>query len=219
MKLSARTTSVLKNFATINNSIVFNPGNELATISQSKTIMAKAKVDTEFTDKFGVYDLPQFLGAISLFDNPELTATDRVMQIRSGNQGLDYVFSDPSLIQSPPSKEIKLPQPEVEFELKGDVLTQTLKALSVIGSPEIAVIGDGEKVYLSAINSKNSGDSTYRVEVGETDKTFKMIFMAENIKLLPGDYQVAISSKGLARFGGDDIEYFVAVESNSSYEG
>lgn len=219
MKFSARTAQVLRNFSTINQSIIFKPGNQIKTISLSKTIMAKARIDSDIEKTFAIYDLPQFLSAVSLFEDPELELGDRSVNIGSGRERIRYTFSEPSLILAPPEKEIQLPTPEVEFTLRNDVLTRVQKALGIIGAPEIAVTGDGEKIYVEALNTKNSSESTYKVEVGETDKTFRLIFLAENIKLLPGDYEVAISSKGLSHFKGEDIEYWVAVEQHSTYEG
>lgn len=219
MKLSARAIQVLRNFSTINQSIIFKAGSQIKTISQSKTIMARATIDTDIEKTFAVYDLPQFLSAISLFEDPELELGERSADIGNGRERIRYTFSEPSLILAPPEKEIQLPTPEVEFTLRNDVLTRVQKALGIIGAPEIAVTGDGEKIYVEALNTKNTSESTYKVEVGSTDKNFRLIFLAENIKLLPGDYQVAISSKGLSHFKGEDIEYWVAVEQHSTYEG
>lgn len=219
MKFSQRTIQVLRNFSSINPSLIFKPGTAIATISPSKTVMARATVDTEFPSSFAIYDLAQFLGAVSMFEDPELNPTKDAMEIVRGTEKLRYKFSEPSLIYAAPEKEVRLPTHDVEFELKNEILTRTQKALSVIGAPEIAVTGDGQSIYLEALNTKNSGDSAYRVNVGTTDKNFRFIFLAENMKLLPGDYNVAISSKGLSHFKGEDVEYWVAVEQHSTYEG
>ena len=219
MKFSARTIQILRNFSTINESLIFKQGNKLKTISQSKTILARATIDTDIESTFAIFDLSQFLSAVSLFEDAELKPEKSSMVISSGNEKIRYTFSEPSLILTPPEKEIVLPDPEVEFEIKNEVLTRVQKALGIIGAPEIAVTGDEGKIYLEALNTKDSSKSNYRVEVGETDKTFRFIFMAENIKLLPGDYTVAISSKGLSHFKSEDVEYWVAVEQHSTYEG
>lgn len=219
MKFSARTIQILRNFSTINESLIFKPGNQLKTISQSKTILARATIDTEIDSSFGIYDLGQFLSAISLFEDPDLIKGNHAMTIAKGSEKINYIYSEMSLMLSPPEKEIQLPSIDVEFELKNDVLVRVQKALGIIGAPEIAITGDGDKVYIEALNTKDQSKSNYRVEVGDTDKTFRFIFLAENIKLLPGDYKVAISSKGLSHFKGQDVEYWVAVEQHSTYEG
>lgn len=219
MNFSARTLQILRNFSTINESLIFKPGTQLKTISQSKTVLARATIDTEIDATFGIYDLGQFLSAISLFDEPVLTPGKSAMTISKGSEKINYIYSEMSLMLSPPEKEIQLPSIDVEFELKNDVLVRVQKALGIIGAPEIAVTGDGDKVYIEALNTKDNSKSNYRVEVGETYKTFRFIFLAENIKLLPGDYNVTISSKGLSHFKSSDVEYWVAVEDRSTYEG
>lgn len=219
MKFSPKTLAILRNFAAINNSMVFKPGSTIKTITQTKTIMAKANVDTEIEALFAIYDLPQFLGAISLFDDPELVQEGNSIIIKQGSEKLSYTCSEPSLILAAPDKDLDIAKtnPEVGFTLKNDTLLRVQKALGIIGSPEIAVVGDGEKIYLTAFNSKNPSDSSYKVEVGETGAEFNMIFLAENIKLLPGDYEVSISSKGISQFIGEDVTYWITVEQSSTY--
>lgn len=219
MKFNARTIQILRNFSTINESLIFKPGNQLKTISQTKTIMARANIDQAINSTFAIFDLPQFMSAVSMFEDPELTPNGSVLTISRGTEKLNYTLSEPSLILSPPEKELVLEEPEVEFELKNEVLTRTLKALGIIGAPEFAITGDGSKVYVEAINTKNSSGSNYRVEVGETTKRFRFIFVAENMKLLPGDYHVSIAAKGLSHFKSDDVEYWIALESHSTYQG
>lgn len=219
MKFSARTIQIMRNFSTINPSLIFNAGVDLKTISTSKSIMARATIDSVIDKTFAIYDLSQFLGAISMFSEPELQISDTAVRITSGSERMSYTCSEPSLIMAAPSKDIVLPTKDVSFDLKDAVLTRTIKALSVIGCPEISVTGDGKTIYLEALDSKKIGASSYRVEVGDTDKDFQLIFKAENIKLLPGDYRVTISAKGLAHFKGEDVEYWVAVEHHSKYNG
>lgn len=219
MKLNARTNQILKNFASINPSIMFKPGSKLSTISPGKTIMARANIDQEITSVFAIYDLSRFLGTVSLFTDPELNVHDKFMEIKQGARKLNYVFTEPSLIVTPPEKEIKLPDPEVKFTITADELQEVMKALSVLSLPEIAVVGADGKITVQAIDSKNPTGDIYSVEVGDTDAKFRMIIRAENIKLLPGDYEVEISSKGLSHFSTRDVEYWIAVESNSTYEG
>jgi hypothetical protein len=218
MKLDSRTTLILKNFASINPSILFNPGNKLATISAGKTVMARANIDQQFNDTFAIYDLSRFLGTISLFTDPELIVKDKYMEISQGKRKINYTFTEPSLIVTPPDKEINLPNPEVTFNIDSTELNEVLKALSVLSLPEIAVVGDGERITVQAIDSKNPSGDVYSVDVGETTSNFRMIIRAENVKLLPGDYNVQISSKGLSHFKSEDVEYFIAVEANSTFE-
>lgn len=219
MKFDTRALTILRNFTTINESIVFNPGSIIQSISPSRTILVKAKINTEVPVKFGVYDLGRFLSSISLFNEPDIHVDGKSVVIAEGNEKLNYTASEPSLIMTPPDKNIQLQSVDVKFNLESDTLTRVMKALSIIGVPEIVFTGDGKNIYLEALNSRDQSASNYKVQVGETDKTFKFIFLAENIKLLPGSYEVSVSSRGISHFKGDDIEYWVSVESNSTYEG
>lgn len=217
MKFSARTIQVLRNFSTINPSLVFKEGDELRTISSARSILARAKVDSKAPNTFAIYDLSKFLSAISMFEEPDLEPSGTKAVITSGNERMSWTLAEPSLILQPPERGIGAVEPDVQFNLKNDVLSRTIKALSIIGVPEIAVTGDDGKIYLEALNTKNSSESSYRVEVGETDKTFRLIFLAENIKLLPGDYDVSISKRGISYFKGEDVEYWITTEQNSTY--
>lgn len=218
MNFDARTLQILKNFSTINPSILFKPGSVLSTISPTKTIMAMAKLPEAINSPFAIYDLSRFLSTLSLFENPEFSVESGYMQIKQGSRKINYTFAEPSMIVSPPEKDIKLPDPEVQFTLTAEHLQELLRALSVLALPEIAVVGDGTTLFVQVLDSKNPSGDTYSVTVGETSNTFKMIFKAENLKLLPNSYDVRISSKGLSHFSSDEVEYYIAVEASSTYE-
>lgn len=218
MKFSTNTIQVLKNFAQINPSIIFNTGNVIKTISPTKTIFATAEVEEDFDASFAIFDLGRFLSVLSLFNDPELIVKDTHVVIKSGSKKLNYVFASTSVIVAPPKKNIELQTVDAEFELTKEVLIDALKGGSILKLPEIAFVGDGSKVTIQAIDQKNSSGDNYLIEVGESDKTFKAIFKQENINFLPGTYNVRISQKGIAHFKSEQIEYFVAVESTSQFD-
>ena len=217
MKLEAKTIQILKNFASINPSLLFKAGSSISTVSPSKTIMARATISETIPSNFAIYDLSKFLGVLSLFDAPDLTIEDRCMKIAGGQQTVSYTFTDPDLIVTPNDKEVNMPKCEIELKLTADDLTRVVKAMSVLQLPEIAIMGDEEAIYVEALDSKNPSSDTYKVKLGETSLKFKMIFKAENIKVMSGDYDVKISSKGIAHFKGSEVEYWIATESNSSF--
>ena len=220
MKLSESTIEVLNNFSLINRSLVFKAGNVIKTISPTKTILASAKVEDTIPSEFGIYDLSMFLGVVGLFDDPEFLILDKSMTISQDKESVGYVFAAPSMIMTPPDKELKLPDPEIQFDLSNDILKRVLKVSNTLGTPEIAVSGDRESVYLECLDVANKSNNTYKVKIAETDKQFKMVFLLENIKMLPRDYKVEISSKGMAKFSAENIEYFVTTEAkSSSYDG
>jgi hypothetical protein len=220
MKLDKRTLQVLKNFASINPSILFRAGNVIKTITPTKTILTKATLEQEFPSSFAIYDLNKFLSVLSLFDDPELEIGEKSVVIRSGRKKVNYVFADPNTIVAPKDdKDIRFPEADVSFELTVDALADISKALGVLRQPEIAIVGDGSTISIQTTNSKDPTSDVYSVEVGETDKNFTFIFKAENLRLLPDAYQVDIASVGISRFQSKDVEYFIAVEANSKFNG
>jgi hypothetical protein len=220
MKLDQRTLQVLKNFSSINPSILFRAGNVVKTITPTKTILAKATLEQEFPSSFAIYDLNRFLSVLSLFDDPDLEIGEKSVVIRSGRKKVNYVFADPNTIVAPKDdKEIRFPAADVSFELTNEALADVTKALGVLRQPEIAVVGNGTSITLQTTNSKDPTSDVYSVEVGETDKTFNFIFKAENLRLLPETYTVDIASAGISRFTSKDVEYFIAIEANSKFDG
>lgn len=217
MKIDTNTVNVLKNFAKINPSIVVQEGNVLKTISPSKTIMAKAKVGTEFTKRFAIYKLDEFIALLSTFTDPNLRFEDKLVYISEDRRTSHYTYADESTVTKAPDREINLPSVDVTFTLKETDLREVEKAAGILSLPEIAVVGDGSKVSLVATDSKNPSSKDFTIEIGDTDKAFKAIFKSENIKIIPGDYEVSISSKGISHFSGSDVEYFIAVEQNSTF--
>lgn len=217
MRISSNTINVLKNFSTINPSIVLKPGNTISTISPNKTIMAKAVVPDEFSKVVGIYALNRFISALSLFDNPEIEFGSESCKIQSDNRSITYHYSDPTVIMVPPEKDIKLPSVDVTFDLTNKNIQTVMKALGILGLPEIAVVGDGETVSLQAIDSKAGSADNYSIGVGATDKVFRAIFRAENMRMMDGDYTVKISSKGISQFSGIDVTYWIAIEASSTF--
>ena len=221
MKISTNTINVLKNFAKINPSIIVSEGNMLKTISTNKTIMANAKVDTEFSQRFAIYNLDRFISTLSLFVDPELSFKDNYVDITDSNKKTRYVYADEATVTKPPGKEIKLPTVDVSFRLLNDNLKDTEKAAGILGLPEIVIDGDGTNVTIQANDTKNPSSDMHSIQIGNTDQTFKAVFKFENIKIIPGDYDVSISSKGISKFEGVnfpfDINYFIAVEASSTY--
>jgi len=219
MKISAQTTQILKNFSSINPSIMFKAGNTIRTVSPTKTMLAKAIIQENIPASFCVYDLSRFLGPLSLFDEPELEVGKEQAKITNGRQSVNYTFASPDMIVQPPEKDIDIKSAEIEFTLEPAHLQSLMRALGVLQLPEIAIAGDGEDILLQGVDSKNSTNDTFEIKVGETDKKFRMIFKSENMKLMQQQYSVRISSKGIGHFKADNIEYWIATEANSKYEG
>jgi hypothetical protein len=220
MKLSDSTLSLLKNFSSINQSILFKEGSKLRTISVMKNILAEATINEEFARDFGIYDLNQFLNGLSLHNKPELDfANDGYVVIREGRSRSKYFFADPSVIVTPPDKEITLPSEDVCFELTTTVLEKLLKAAAVYQLPDISAVGEAGVVKLVVRDKKNDTSNAHEEVVGETDATFNFNFKVENIKILPGTYDVVVSQKLLSRFTSKnhDLTYYIALEPDSTF--
>jgi len=217
MKIDTNTVNILKNFAKINPSIIIQEGNTLKTISTSKTVMAKAQVQTSFDKRFAIYNLDSFIANLSMFNDPEVKLGDAQLVIREGNLKQVIPFADESAIKAPPEKEINLPSIDVSFTLSQDHFKKIEKAAGINSLPEMVLVGDGSKLYLQADDTKLTNGNTFSIEVGETTKTFKAIFKLENIKIIPGDYEVSICSRGISHFSGKEAEYWIAVEQSSTF--
>ena len=220
MKLSDKTISVLKNFSSINQSILFKEGNKLRTISVMKNILAEATVSEDFSKDFGIYDLNQFLNGLSLHSSPELDfANDGYVVIREGRSRSKYFFADPNVIVTPPDKAITLPSEDVCFELSTDQLDKLLKAAAVYQLPDISAVGEAGVIKLVVRDKKNDTSNNHEIVVGETDSEFIFNFKVENIKVLPGTYEVVVSQKLLSRFTSKnhDLTYYIALEPDSTF--
>ena len=225
MKLSESTLSLLKNFSTINQSILFKKGTKLRTISVMKNILAEATVSEELPKDFGIYDLGQFLNGLSLHNSPELDFQENsYVVIKEGRSRSKYFFADPQVIVTPPEKEMILPSEDVSFELSTDQLDKLLKAAAIYQLPDLAVVGGNGVVKIVVRDKKNDTSNDFAITVGETSnyfcKNFSFNFKVENIKILPGNYEVVVSQKLLSRFKSknQDLTYFIALEPDSTFE-
>jgi len=221
MKLSDSTINILKNFSSINQSLLFKEGKKLRTISVMKNILAEVEVTEEFPKDFGIYDLNQFLNGLSLHQSPELDIeNDSYMVIREGKMRSKYFFADPNVIVSPPDKDIVLTSEEISFNLNTQQLDKLLKASSVYQLPDLSVVGENGVVKLVVSDRKNDTSNDFSIIVGETESKFSFNFKVENIKILPGSYEVSISKKLLSKFVNSDknLTYWIALEPDSTFE-
>ena len=221
MKLNQNTIETLKNFAGINTNILIKQGDELSTISTMRNIFARAKVSDSFTNQFGIYDLNEFLSAVSGFSKPELTLKDKYLTISSegSKSKVKYYYSDPSVIVSP-QKEVNMPDADVTFSLTESNYKELLKMAAILKSPDLALIGTkGGDIILKVCDKKNDTSNSFDIVVGQggtADYTF--YFKVENMKMLDGDYDVSVSSKSISHFKNKKlpIEYWIALEPDST---
>lgn len=220
MNLSENTITVLKNFSTINQSILIKEGSKIRTISILKNIFAEATVTEKFPKDFAIYDLNEFLNGISLHQNPDLDFEQQsYLTIREGKRRVKYFYADPEVIVCPPDKDIELPSHDICFQLEHSQLDKLKKAAAVYKLPDLSVVGEGGTIRLLVRDKNNDTSNEYSLEVGETDETFTFNFKEENIKIIPGSYDVVISKKLSAKFTNEkyNLTYFIALEPDSVF--
>ena len=221
MKISDNTIGILRNFSDINANILFKPGKTLSTMSTMKNIMAQADVEEEFESEFGVYDLPEFLRAIDSFQQPVLkfngTANLKIQDEKS-TLSARYAFADKSTLRYP-SKQISMPDKTVTFSLKNSDYESVKKLYTNLSLPDIAFKGENGKIKLVALDKKNSNSNESSVDIGETDLEFTAYIKAENMKIIPGDYDVALSKAKIAHFINRKVkvQYWIALEADSTF--
>ena len=220
MKLSDQTLEVLKNFSDINTNILVKPGSELSTISTMKNILAKATITESFDKQFAVYDLSELLGIVSAIEKPDVDiSNEKFMTIGStgSKSKAKYYYSDESVVTSP-QKDVVMPDADVNFQLKDEILSKLLKMAAIMKLPDLSLVGlKGQDVILKVHDKKNSANS-YEEFVGtEASADFTFNFKIENLKIIPGDYDVAVSSKSISHFKNKvkPIEYWIALEPDS----
>ena len=222
MKLSSNTTSVLKNFASINQNLVIKEGKEITTMSAMKNIVARAEVEEEFPQEVAIYDLNEFLSALSLFKSPNLEFQDTYVNITEENNpktSLKYFYSDPSVVTTP-SKMITMPSNEVTFTLESATLSNITKAAAVIGSADLVLENSSGTPSLTVKDKKNDTANSYSMGVDtKGEGKFSFFFKVENLKLIDGKYTVEVSSKNISHMKNEStpIEYWIALEPESNY--
>ena len=219
MKISNETRSILKNFSTINSGIKVESGQQLKTISNMKNIFAVANVSDSFGQEFSIYNLSEFLGATSLLENPEFNFNESSVSISDTDSSMTYFYASEGMVASP-EKMITMPDAEIKIDLSSSLLDELQKAASVLGVSDLQLVSDGTKVSLVVTDKKNTTSNTFSRTVGEGNGvSFTMNFKIENLKILDGNYEVFVSSKGISNFKNKDIdlEYFIALEPDSVY--
>lgn len=223
VKISKRTLDILKNFSTINSGILVNEGNLLTTLSSTKNILAEARVDETFPRQFAVWDLNKFLGTVSLFKDPDFIFDENFVTVKSGGSSVRYYYCAQNLVTST-NKRITMPSAVVEFDLKAKDFAEVMKAASVLQVQHLCVRSseDGSKIELAVVDKSDTTSNFYSLEVGDnsTGATFEFIFDVDNLKILPGDYSVAISQKIVSCFTNknEPLTYWIALNGDSSYE-
>jgi hypothetical protein len=220
-KLSSQTIDILKNFSGINSNLVVKAGEPLSTISEAKNIMAIADITEQFSADFGIYDLNEFISMFSLLQDPDLEFTNDSVQFKSGRTRASYRFADQSILTSPKNK-INMPQSDLTVNITSELLSQVRKAAGVLGHSIVSLKGEDGTVTLSVVDPKNSSANTFSVVLDENNSqhgSFDLQFLINNLKVLPGDYVVNISSKLISHWKNENtpVQYYIALEKTSTF--
>ena len=204
-------------------SVIIKEGNSLKTISEARNVLARANIQENFPKNFGIYDLNEFIGVLSLVDTPRLKFDDEYVTVgdSTGRSKVKYFFSSEDTLTTP-QKDITMPEPDVKFVLDNDTLNKLKRAASTLGHNELSITGKDGVLSLSVVESQNYTSNSYSIDIdGEfkSDISFNFILNIGNLKILPGDYDVEISSKLITQFRNKDIDvtYWIALEKTSNF--
>jgi len=223
MELSDNTLTTLKNFSSINPNMMIRTGKTIKTISEARTVLARANVDEEFPIDFGIYDLNEFMGVLGLVDTPRLKFEDDYVVVNdsTGRSKVKYFYSSEDTLTTP-QKDITMPEANVKFTLDNDTMNKLKRAASTLGHSEISISGSDGVLSLSVVDSQNMTSNAFSIDIDgdfTDDAVFNFILSTNNLKILPGDYEVEISSKLITQFSHKslDVRYWIALEKSSTF--
>lgn len=221
MRISNNTLAILNNFASINSNILVRPGNILRTISVSGEVQAMAKISEDFETEFAIYDLPEFLKGLRLYENPELDFSEgpSYLLIKQGSHTIKYFLTEPDLVLAPENRNIRLPSKDVVFELKSENFEKLIKASNVYGLSDFTVLGKNGTITLQVRNKMNPTSNQVSIDVGDTDDEFELNYDKNNLMMIEGSYDVEISKEMISKFTNQDFElaYYVGLSSDSYF--
>lgn len=224
MQLTEKTLSILKNYASIQPNLVVEEGNQIKTMAEARNVMSSAELDQEFPVSFGIYDLSEFLGVLSLVDSPDVSFSDQYLTVQdsSGTAKVRFWYSSPDMLTHP-KKDLQMPPAEVTFKLSQNTLDRIRRASSTLGHDKMVIEPNDGSILISVTDTTDSTCNSFKIEVPgsyESDE-FQFVMGIPNIKVIPGDYDVSVSSKLISKFEGTsgDIRYFIALEKSSTYGG
>jgi hypothetical protein len=221
MKISKQTFEVLKNFSEINENLLIKPGNKLQTISVMKNVLSEATVEETFDKEFAIYDLNSLLSVLSLYEAPDITLGDDYLTISQGKSSSKFWYADPTLVVSP-TKGIVMPSSEVKVRVTQSTYTDLLKASNIMQLSDIGLVSDGDTINLIATDKKNQTSNQFNAEVADGNGTkFNFYFKRDNLRMIPGEYDLTVSSKNISHWvnANKNLQYWVALETDSAYEG
>lgn len=217
MKFDTETITVLKNYANINSHIVFREGNVVNTNAPGKGLLARAVLNNKFDRTVGLAHLGRFLNSLTLFEEPNIEFTDNYLLVTDSNNQMRFAYADIEMLNISEKTHLELRGQYVSFDLAADDYAEAIKAMNILGVSELAFAGDGESLYIKALESSRPSSDLFSKKIGETDKDFILVYDAQNLKMLPLNYKVTIDSVGkFTQFSGENIDYWAASKIKNS---
>lgn len=219
MKLSKETIEILRNFASINQHLIINPGKKISTINGNKTALIEYEGADEFDKKVSIYNLGELLAVMKEFSEPELILEDKNLIVKQGKQQVKFMYADESILIAP-RKEIMMPSVDITVNITNEMLSRMQKMSSILDVDDFAIIGDGEKVSAKVFSKKNSTENSFEIDLDVANtNVFQINFIADKLRLVPSDYTVEISKKKLSKWNANSLKLvaYIAVEADSVF--
>lgn len=210
MKLAAHTLAVLENYASINQGIIIKEGNRLRTLAILENIFSATEVPNVFPKEFALYDINELLATLSLLDDPDLDFRDDHIFITSGPTKVKYYYSSPAVVVGPPENDIELKNALATLTLKADTIKRIQKSAAALKLKDLQFMDEGIKAY----NSNNVGNQIIIEVPVEGEVGDPKCIKIDNLKLLEGDYDVAVFDRAIkfTSITNPGLFYFVTVE-------
>ena len=191
MILSQNTVEMLKNYSSINSNLVFTQGNTISTISEARNILAKMKINESHA-----------------------TISDSV-----GRTSIKYWFTDVEMLTSPTdtmiNKAKEINDFEVSFTMDQDTMNKIKRAANTLGHTHMSVTADDGALAFTVFDPESTTSNTFTIQLAGRYETEDF----QNMKILPGDYDVGLSSKLMSKWSHKDknVNYWIALEKSSTY--
>lgn len=228
MKLSKQTCAILKNFSAINKSILIRKGNVQSTISTDKSVLGIARIEEDFPQGFGIFDIHKFLSAVDLLDDPEIEFDESSLILHSKNRRLTYQYADTSLLSTHAAlqkNKIHAPKGGVKFHLSQEDIKSINEAANILRLPTISFFADGGSIGMKVFDSENPNSNGFMIDIqAETTATMDVAFSVDRFCMMSGNYDVSIFQQGehivcgYFRNVSKSLEYWVAAEEDYIYD-
>jgi hypothetical protein len=231
MNISENTMQILKNYGAINPNFIARRGNTIMTVSEAKNILSSCNIEEQFEQDMGIYDLNEFLNVLSLVDQPKLDMEEKWCTVKdaTGRSKVKYFFTDPEMLTAPTTKMIEnasnMSEFAISFTFDNDTLSKVKRAAGALGHTSMKIENTNGAIALTVFDTENVTSNTFTIEVpgqvndndlinDHADSGGTWVLNINNLKIVPGDYEVKVSNKNISNFIHKEkpIQYWIALE-------